>query len=223
MNKKNLFCRCAIRCAMAAAMISTAIAAGPTTAFALIEVKGGYSYLEASPSDLNQVFTDGNDRPGIETLEILNADVMASLPAMPVGLGVRYETIKSADSNSSGGIETDWKRVSVLINKRIVDTGFYFGPIATVSVSNDFKVTTTDANGNKAEYKADRNFSASAGFEAGAKFMLVQLGGEVGYLHAPLGDLRNTATGVSVQTDEGSLAETDMSGLYIRGTVGFGF
>lgn len=200
------------------------LAAGVTFGFtapahALFEIKGGYSFLYVNPSDINDVGSSLGLK--FEKMTNLSADVMASLPTMPVGLGVRYETLKANESQAGNEFNSTWRRVSVLVNKRFVDTGAYLGPIVTIGVSSDYKFSTKTA-GITTDYKATGNVTASAGIEAGVKMMLIRLGGEAGYMYAPLGDLKAT-DGTPFSKADGSTAKADMSGTYIRLTAGFGF
>ena len=188
-------------------------------ALALIELKGGYSFIMSNPNDINSV---NSAAPKTGTLNALSFDAMASVPMMPVGLGVRYETITAKNTKTTNDSSVNWTRVSILVNKRLVDTGFYFGPIATIGVSNDFKYHSNIA-GTATEYNAKANISETLGLEAGAKIAIFRVGAEAGYMYAPLGKLKNTTTGTNAVTSSGSDASADMSGPYFRLAVGLGF
>lgn len=186
-------------------------------AHALIELKGGYSLHNVTPTELNDAFVA---YPKIETMESISADVTTSVPGIPFGLGVRYETIKKTVTSGANSSKIDWVRTSVLMNKRWIDTGFYVGPIATISVTNDFKYTTD--NGTDVTYKAANPITGTVGFEAGAKLIILRLGGEVGYMYAPMAEIKDPS-GTAVVGASGSAINVDMSGVYYRATVGFGF
>ncbi len=190
----------------------------PSSANALIELKAGYSQFTSAPTGLNDQFPLS---PKIEQLQGLSVDVMANVPLMPVGLGVRYEMLKRNESNGTNTAQVDWKRTSILINKRFIDTLVYLGPIATISVASDFKYQTTVAGVNS-DYKTESAFNATAGVEAGFKLMLIRLGAEVGYLYAPMGELK-TSAGVPATNGAGGKVTFDMSGPYARVTAGLGF
>lgn len=187
-------------------------------AHALIEVKGGYSQLTVSPGSLNDQFPLA---PEIKQLQSISVDVMANVPLMPVGLGVRYEMLKRNETAGTSGSQVDWKRTSILVNKRLIDTLMYLGPIFTVSVASDFKYESTVA-GVASNYKTESAFNATAGVEAGLKLLLFRIGAEVGYLYAPMGELK-TSAGVPVTNASGNKVTFDMSGPYARVTAGFGF
>ena len=188
------------------------------SAQALIEVKGGYSMFTTTPGALNDNFSAA---PKITQLQGLSVDVMGNVPLMPVGLGVRYETLKRNETSGTSGSEVDWKRTSILINKRLIDTLIYIGPIATVSVASDFRYRST-VNGVATDYKTDSAFTATVGVEAGAKLTIFRIGAEAGYLYAPMGELK-TSAGVPVNNSAGSKLTFDMSGPYVRILAGFGF
>ncbi len=197
---------------------TTAITAISLPAQALVELKGAYSLFSTNPSGLNDNFTG---QPKISQMQALSFDVMGRVPLMPVGLGVRHEMFSRKESDGALNSEVDWKRTSILVNKRLIDTGIYLGPVATVSFASDFKYRS--ANGTtRADYKTESTLTATAGVEAGFKMALLSAGIEAGYLHAPMGNLRDSA-GVEVVDGGGSKVNVDLSGTYLRATVGFGF
>ncbi len=184
---------------------------------ALVELKAGYSQFTSAPTGLNDQFPLS---PKIEQMQGLSVDIMGKVPLMPVGLGVRYEMFKRNESNGTGTSQLDWKRTSILVNKRFIDTLVYLGPIATISFASDFKYQTTIA-GVQSNYKTESALNVTAGVEAGFKLMLIRLGAEVGYFYAPMGELK-TSTGTPVTNAAGGKVTFDMSGPYARVTAGFG-
>lgn len=185
---------------------------------ALVELKAAYSMFSTNPSGLNDNFAG---QPKISQMQALSFDIMGNVPLMPVGLGVRHEMFSRKESSGALNSEVDWKRTSILVNKRIIDTGVYFGPIATVSFASDFKYRS-DNGPTRADYKTESTLTATAGLEAGFKLVLLSAGIEAGYLHAPMGNLRDSA-GVEVVDGGGSKINVDLSGTYVRATIGFGF
>jgi hypothetical protein len=196
----------------------TAIISVP--AQALIELKGGYSFLNTNPVDINGL--NPSTVPKLGTMNSVSIDAMATLPAMAVGLGVRYETISAKDTSTSGSFKADWTRVSIIVDKRLIDTGVYAGPVATIGVSNDFKYATT-INGTRTDYHSSGNVSASGGFELGARLSIFRFGGEAGYMYAPLGQLKNQTAGGTAMKADGSAAQVNLSGPYFRLLFGLGF
>ncbi|CAN5396164.1 hypothetical protein BH10BDE1_BH10BDE1_19550 [soil metagenome] len=190
----------------------------PKSAEALIELKAGYSMHQTSPGGLNDAFPLN---PKIDQMTSLSIDVMANLPLMPLGLGVRHEIMKRSATSGTFESSIDWSRTSILVNHRIIDTLAYVGPIATIGVASDFKYHSS-ASGVTTDYKTDSQFTATVGVEAGVKFLLLRLGAEIGYLYAPMGELKSS-TGTPVTNTDGSKVTFDMSGTYVRILAGFGF
>lgn len=185
---------------------------------ALIELKGGYSMHTTSPSGLNDAFPSN---PKIEQMQSISVDIMGNVPLMPVGLGVRHEILKRSETSGTMGSSVDWTRTSILVNKRFIDTLIYLGPIATFSVASDFKYRSTNGS-TSTDYKTDSQLTATVGLEAGLKLLLLRVGAEVGYLYAPMGELK-TSTGTPATNAGGSKVTFDLSGTYMRAVVGFGF
>lgn len=186
----------------------------------LLDLRATYAMLQANPSDINDYI--GASVPKLAGMEAFGADAVAYLPAFPFGLGIRYERF-AADNTDAGGGNGDAKyvRTSVIVSKRFIDTGAYLGLIATGGISNDFTYETTIA-GARTKYKADSGFSASAGIEAGVNLMVMKIGAEAGYLHAPLGHLKSV-NGTELVDGSNQKIKADMSGTYVRAVLGFGF
>ncbi len=183
------------------------------------EFRARFSLLAANPSAVNEALAP---YPETKTLRSYGADLIFTLPSMPVGLGGRYEKFFAQQSNSIGESAADWTRVSILINSRIVDEDYYLGPIATIGVSNQFRYTTTPTGSPSLEYKSDGNLSGTLAAEAGYKFSNWILGGELGYMYAPLGDLKDSS-GQSVQNSGGGGVTTDLGGFYLSLSAGLTF
>ena len=202
-------------------LLSTLVSIGSfmlsAPAHALVELKGGYSSHTVSPSSLDAAFSGVAK---VNQLQSISADIMARVPLMPVGLGLRHEMLSFKGDQGGTSSKIDWKRTSVIVNKRLVDTGMYLGPIATFAMTNDFKYSIT-TNNVTTTYKTEAQLNGTLGVEAGIKLLLVSLGVEAGYMHAPLGNLR-TDTGVEY-LNNGQKVDVTMSGPYFRGTIGFGF
>jgi hypothetical protein len=186
-------------------------------AHALVELKGGYSSHTVAPSALDGAFTGVAK---INQLQSLSADIMANVPLMPLGLGLRHEMLSFKGDVGGTSSKIDWKRTSVVANKRFIDTGMYLGPIATFAMTNDFKYSITN-NNVTTTYKAEAQLNGTLGIEAGIKLLLITIGVEAGYMHAPLGNLKTDA-GVEYLSN-GQKVDVTMSGPYYRGTLGFKF
>ena len=206
-----------IRISLALITLATVVSIAPS-AHAVIELKGGYSLHTSSPGGLNDQFAAN---PKITQLQSISFDAMGHVPLLPVGLGVRYETLKRNETADGFGSEVNWSRTSIIVNKRLIDTLVYLGPIATFSVASDFKYTSKTGNVST-RYKTESQLNATVGVEAGAKLSLLRVGAEVGYHYAPMGELKTDA-GVPVTNGAGEKVTFDMSGPYARLVVGFGF
>ncbi len=180
------------------------------TANAFVELKVGYSILNSDPKSYNAF------NALVEPAKDLNgftADLLLNSAIMPINIGARYEKWAVKKDGGITSSEVTFDRISVILNKRFIDTVAYLGMVATVGVSNEFK----DA----LNRKASSSLSGSIGLEGGMKFGFLMAGVEGGYLIAPLGDLKNSA-GTTI-TNAGAPVKVDMSGVYARAMVGFNF
>ncbi len=188
-------------------------------AHAFLDLRATYSMLQSNPGGVNDHI--GSDVPKLAGMQAFGADVLTRLPAFPLLLGARYERFTSGKSSATGSGDARYTRTSVLVSKRLIDTGAYLGFVATGGIANDFSYETKVA-GTRAKFKADSGFSASAGLEAGLKLTVLRVGVEAGYLHAPLGNLKSSS-GAELLGVSGDKVKVDLSGAYARAVVGFGF
>lgn len=189
------------------------------TQASLLELRGAYTILQSKPEEINNA--NGPGFPQFEQMTGFSADAMTNLPAMPVGLGVRFERFSTDASNASGSIDGKFERTSLLISKRIIDTGLYFGSIATIGLTNQLNYDET-VLGTKTSYKATSGLTASLGVEGGLNLGIIKAGIEAGYLYAPLGKLKYS-NGTDVVNVDGSNTKVDLSAPYARAVVGIGF
>ena len=188
------------------------------SAHALIEARVGYQTVSSSPSDLNSIASVSQK---ISAQAGLVADIMANLPLVPFGVGVRYELLsQSLGDTASGQLKTQVTRTSAVFTKRIIDTILYLGPVITISPETKFTYDYTSGS-TTTSYKASAPITASAGIETGLKLGFFNFGAEAGYLYAPLGNAKDSAGADALSG--GSTLKVDMSGVYARGTLGIGF
>jgi hypothetical protein len=134
----------------------------------------------------------------VDDMSGYNLDVILEPPVITdMGFGLRYEKMKF----DIGTSEAELERISALINYRFIDFITYFGLIATVGLSNDFNIDGDD--------DFDTTLNYSAGVEAGVSLGLIQIGAEVGKF---FGEVENPGS-----------PDIDISGLYGKVLVGFGF
>lgn len=182
-----------------------------SSANAFLELKFGYSLLSSKPKSFNdQNVLDGP----IEGVHGATADLLLNAAIMPINIGARYENWGLQAGSGVTATDIEYERISVILNKRFIDTIGYVGLVATVGLSNEFKDKLTNN-------KASSNLSGSIGLETGLKLGFLMAGVEGGYLVAPLGDLK-TANGTTV-TSAGAPVKVDMSGAYARAMVGLNF
>jgi hypothetical protein len=190
---------------------------------ALITARVNYTGAFVNPAELNgSLFAV----PSLTHTQLfgLGGDLYLTLPMFPVGLGIRYETLNRNVSNSLLGVqyssELENQRFSVLANYRILDTGLYIGPIASLGVFHISKFKYS--NPNSTSYQADNTISFSVGAEAGLKLAGLELGGELGYLYYSAIDYRSDLGGRLQNTSFRNM-QIDLSGIYLKGQIGYEF
>lgn len=194
----------------------------PSLALSETEIRAGYSRLLSKPEDVNDYVSP---YPEVRTQQSWTADAIFTLPSMPLGLGGRFEKFNQRESNATGETYAAWTRVSLLVNSRLLDEQtYYVGPIATIGVSNAFRLSLTPAGSPASvDYKATGNISGSLGVESGFKYQWFLIGGELGYMYAPLGDLKDSAgVDVTIPGQAGTL-KTDLSAFYFNLSLGVRF
>jgi hypothetical protein len=181
-------------------------------ASAVVEIKGGYSWLMSKPKELNAV------NGGLEDIEAFDegftGDILLNASMMPVNLGARYEKFNYDHRNSAGQNKVEYERISAILGKRFLDSTFFLGTVATIGLSNEFKDKVN-------QYKASSSLSGSLGLDMGVKLGFLMFGVEGGYLVAPLGNLKDSTGGTVLNA--GQPIKVDLSGGYARGLVGFNF
>ncbi|MGZ3723539.1 MAG: hypothetical protein ACXVA9_11440 [Bdellovibrionales bacterium] len=198
-------------------------------AHALIDVRLGYGQNLGDPKQLNAEMDHYvSGASAVKSMVGLNADVLVMLPLVPIGFGLRYESL--SDSKSSGylGGSLDSKikfdRLALLLNYRIIDTIAYFGPIATYGLMNTAKFSN-DCNGCSAtihtDGKAGSASSYSLGVEGGLKLPLFRVGAELGYASFIGKDY--DSNGTVYQDYTGSNLKIDLTGVYCKILLGVGF
>lgn len=172
---------------------------------ALLEVRAGYGLLTTDSEDISGVEVQG--------LGGITADVLVSLPLVPIGFGLRYETIGMKNDANIGTVSTEiditYDRISLVLNKRLIDMLIYAGPIATIGISESAEAKVSANGVSSGTGKYDEGMTFTVGAEAGAGLGLFSVGAELGY---QIGELEG---------DAGAKFKTD--GLYFKAMVGVGF
>lgn len=184
-------------------------------AHSIVELRGSYTLLSSSP-DLVSLYTGAASAvPSVTPTVGLGADIIVSLPLVPVGFGLRYENQAIDASTSTLKFETSFTRTSLILNYRLIDTLLFVGPIFTYGLSDSTSLKFTTTGGTPvSNYTAGSTSSYSIGLEAGVKLLTFLVGGEVGYLDYRWKDSRD-----SVGT--GGTKDINMSGSYIKVLFGF--
>lgn len=167
----------------------------PLSSQALFEIRAGYG-TTTPDEDMYAGTTSVDDMTGF------NLDVLVKPPLLTdFGFGLRYEKMKTDVGTNS---EAELERIAALVNYRFIDLFAYFGVIGSVGLSNDLVVNSPSGN---TDFDAKLNYSV--GLEGGVNLGLISIGVEVGKF---FGEFESTG-----------LADLDLSGMYWKGLVGFGF
>jgi hypothetical protein len=179
---------------------------------ALIEARGFVGLNTTNPGDLNNLTS-----PPVALAGLLayGADVIVSPPLLGVGFGLRYEA--AGQKVAAGGAEIDLKatRVAAVVNYRLIETGIFLGPIATLGLTHSLSLAAT-GSGYGSSIDGSNATSYSLGVEGGVNLLGLVLGAEVGYQAWTVKELKS---GGSVIADK----KADLTGIYARAFVGFGF
>lgn len=131
-------------------------------------------------------------------LEGYNLDFIFEPPVITdLGLGIRYEKLEM----DFGANDAELERISALINYRIIDFVAYFGVIGSIGLSNDFSIGAND--------NFDEKLNYSIGLEGGMNLGLFLIGAEIGKMFA--------------EVENPGFSDIDISGIYGKVLVGFGF
>lgn len=182
---------------------------------ALIDFRVGYGTMISKP-DLGKIYTGtDSDIPSAAPSAGLNMDVIATLPIIGLGAGLRYEDFKINYDSGGFTVENSFKRTSMILNWRLIDTLLYVGPILTYGMNHTNKIKFTSGAGTLMDINSSSVSSYSVGLEAGAKLIGLRAGAEMGYMNMTYKDATDSVTA--------GKADLNMSGNYVKVMVGFGF
>ena len=187
---------------------------------AIFELRVNYGFNFAAPKKLNDAIKAGGGDE-IKSESGLGFDGLFNIPMIPIGFGLRYE--KLSTTGKQGGsfdYETGFSRLGLLVNYRLIDTGMYAGPIASIGFS-DSATYSQSSGGSSTDFTSSNKTSFSIGFEGGAKFDMFMLGGELGYLSANYGVPKNNSN--DLLNSSGESVPLDFSGVYAKIQAGFSF
>ncbi|MCB9072810.1 MAG: hypothetical protein H6623_04245 [Bdellovibrionaceae bacterium] len=168
----------------------------PLTSHALLELRAGYGVNTLDKTD----YTTAQ----LTSMSGFNLDAIFEPPMLTdLGLGLRYESLGL--DVKTGGVNvgsSDLKRLSALVNYRVIDLFAYLGFIGTFGLNSDLSTTI---GGVKTSY--DAKFNYSIGVEGGVNLGFLSVGAEVGKIFGKF-----THTGVE---------DIKLDSIYAKVLVGF--
>ena len=196
---------------------------------ALVDLRVGYGLNNGNPSQFNSAMDSLNPGyPAAKSMTGFNLDAILSLPLVPFGFGIRYESLSaSANQNfaaSSAALASKFTfdRLALLVNYHIIDTLVYFGPLATYGITNTSKLNIDCDLCSPATHIASQASSVttySVGVEGGLKLLLLRVGAELGYASFTGKDYAYNGANFS---SAGSNVKIEMNGLYAKVLLGIG-
>lgn len=180
-------------------------------ASALLELNVGYHGLVTSSSSGNWT-APGMSMSGAMGLQ---ADFRFEIPVTGIGLGIRYGKYGvDTGGNAGSTITMNCDTTSALFAYRFINTGVLLGTVLTYGLSNSGTLKNSLATP-AGPASAGSASIYTAGLEFGIKLPIL-LAAEVGY-----GSLQMSSFGS--QTLSGSATKVDITGPYMRASVGFSF
>lgn len=168
----------------------------PLSSHALFELRAGYG--------VNTLDEDSYAGNSLDDLKGFNVDFIFEPPLLTdLGFGLRYEMM-DYDFNGLFSGDGEMNRLSAIVNYRFIDFFAYFGVIGTIGISTDLDVRTAGVT-----TAWDDKMNYSLGAEAGVNLGLISIGAEVGKFFGEFESAGNS--------------DLDLSGLYGKVLVGFGF
>ncbi len=204
-----------------AALLTFTIVGFANPAHALFEGRVGFGMHQVDPGELNTSLTSSLGAGfKIEKLVSLGVDVIIMPPLFPVGIGLRYEGQANKETSGLNAVTTGLGRLAVIVNKRLIDTVVFLGPIATFGLSSTAAVEIKSVAGTT-KWEADSVSTWSVGVEGGANLVGFVVGGELGYQSAIAKDFKYG--GSTFTNAAGQSLTADFSGTYLKAFLGFGF
>jgi len=183
------------------------------------EVRLNYGSTGGEPSEYNNAYYNFQDGPQIKQQTYTGLDAILMLPMMPLGFGLRYENAGKSETLFNEQIDYAITRVALIVNYRIIDTGFYVGPIVTYGLSQSLSFKLPLAPD---EFKAGNQSSYSYGVEGGLKLGLFRLGLETGIMSLTFNDLKDL--GGAIPNKNGlNISQLNFGGSYYKLHIGLGF
>jgi hypothetical protein len=183
-------------------------------ASAIFDLKVGYGTLASKP-DLLGFYTGAATVPAAIPTVGLTIDAIVTIPLVGIGGGIRTEDMKIGYDSETLGINNTFKRTSVVLNYRLLNTLVYLGPIFTLGINHSNEMKITSGGTDLSKISSDKVSSYTAGVEVGAKLIGLMAGAELGYMNMKYKDATDSI-------DPTKIHDLDMSGNYVKLFVGFG-
>lgn len=175
----------------------------------------------SNPDSLNEGLSE---RLHISGLSNIGFDLLINPLFLPGGLGfgMRFDSFQTAQKDGNDEFSYSGSSFSMLVNYRLINTGFYAGPLIGIGVGNSAKVETVFGSAPKTTYEAGKIRNISFGVEGGARVTSLVFGGEFGYQYY---NVKNFMDGNAnyLTNSMGTPKEGDLSGLYMKISCGFSF
>lgn len=183
-------------------------------AHALIEAKLTYGMLGSNP-DLTQVYNSGSTIPSVTPTYGIGGDLVIGLPMVPIGFGLRYESMGLKVGSGGLDFNIDSSRTALLLNYRLIDTILHIGPVFTYGLSHSTHLKATENGVTRSDFSSDSPTSWTIGAEVGVQLLSFIVGAELGYE-----DFRwkNAHDKTGNFTDR----DINMSGTYAKVMIGLG-
>jgi hypothetical protein len=183
-------------------------------ASAIFELKVGYGTLASKP-DLLGFYGGAATMPSAIPTVGMTMDAIVTIPLVGIGGGIRTEDMKISYDSDVLGISNSFKRTSIILNYRLLNTLVYLGPIVTLGVNHSNELKLTSGGTDLSKVKSSKVSSYSAGLEVGASVIGLMAGAELGYMSMKYKDATD-------ELDAAKVHDIDMSGSYVKLFVGFG-
>jgi hypothetical protein len=183
-------------------------------ALAIFDLKVGYGTLASKP-DLLGFYTGAATMPATVPTVGLTMDAIVTIPVIGIGGGIRTEDMKISYDSDVLGISNSFKRTSLILNYRLLNTVIYLGPIFTLGVNHSNELKIASGGSDLSKIKSSNVSSYTAGIEAGASLIGLTAGAELGVMNMKYKDATD-------ELDTTKIHDIDMSGSYVKLFVGFG-
>ncbi len=189
----------------------------PFTANALVTARATLGAVQSKQklSDICPNCTNSAGAPEVGPLANYGFDGLISLPLIPFGFGIRYETMSVGTTTGNFEASLKTSRTALLVNYRFIDTIIHFGPIASYGLTHSGSMSLKEGGTSRIDITASAITSYSLGLELEVKPLIVIpliVGVEAGYMGYKWNEVTNSV--------DGTKKSLDMSGTYMKAFIG---